>query len=102
MLKLEQLSKAAKSLKALERDLVKYQKLRDKDMSSASPKQIAKHNADLNWLAMHIDKATHHAHVAVVEAGLGNPFEDDYYGETTYNPSGWHEYNFTREKPKAA
>lgn len=98
------LDKAIEALKGLKRERTQYEKLRQKEFAMSngdhSEKQRRKVSVDVSWQAMHVDQKTHLAHVAVVEAGLADPYEDNYYGETEYNPDGWHDMKFMRRRPE--
>lgn len=103
MITLEKIDACMDALKTLKASRKKYDKISEKLGQSApgelSVKQCQKLNADINWLAMEIDKEEHFVHMAMVQAGLGCHFKDSYYGVIQYSTSAWHNYTFERKRP---
>jgi hypothetical protein len=105
MIKLDEADRVFEAAKRLHDERRRYQKMLDKefalnsDWQNTSRKQRSKASVNCNWQANHVRKVMHDMHIAVVETGLANPFEDDYYGATTVRPSAFHEYEVIRKKP---
>lgn len=78
----------------------KYQKLQARWKIDATPKQAQKFNADLNWLAMEINKIEYELHVACVDASLADLRNAEHYKEQEFRPSGWHTYRWMPPQPK--
>lgn len=84
--------------------LIAFKKRRDamsgKDYSTMSQRQVQKNGAELSWIAMDIDKATHEAHAAAVDCGLADPRSAEAYGTVDYWPSSLHHYKHKPTLPR--
>jgi hypothetical protein len=67
----------------------------------SSRARITTANARWSTAAEHRDRMFHEAHCTVVEAGLAEPFPDDYYG-TSQTGHAWGAFEIVRRKPGAA
>lgn len=102
MISLDQLDKLNVEFKAFSQIVKKYHRQNDKVFNMGLDATKTRRDnalADLNWTAMDLDKQQHNFHLAVVRSGIAGSFSDDYYGEKEYNPSAWHKYTHTLEKP---
>jgi len=72
------------------------EKAGDRDLSV---KQATKARIDADWQAMHVRKLEYKAHAVAVDAGIADVREASEYEAITFNPDGWHEYQYTPDKP---
>lgn len=74
--------------------------LSGKSYSEMTQKQVQKNGADLTWLGMDIEKATHEAHAAAVDCGFADPRAENAYGPVSFHPSSLHHYTYQPTKPR--
>ncbi|NCU39885.1 hypothetical protein EOL99_03260 [Candidatus Falkowbacteria bacterium] len=97
MLELEQVENLIKLLQGIKTDIKRRQRLLEKECNT--PNQHQKRGVDLSWSAMELEKSEFLLHTLVVQAGIANPFNDDYYGVMYFQPSAFHKYPFNKKHP---
>ncbi|MCE2029271.1 hypothetical protein [Sessilibacter corallicola] len=79
----------------------KFKKLSEKSSNpELSPKQSEKARTDTNWQAMHVKKLKYKAHALAVDVGIADVREPVEYETVIFNPSSFHAYEYTPDKPK--
>lgn len=103
MITLEQLDKIDYSYKEFKKEVKKYYKLKDKEAvmtpTTHTYKQIEKIFVDINWQANYINIMQHNLHLDIVNTGIAEAFEQDYYGKDRVAPSSFHKYTITKAVP---
>ncbi|QDP49772.1 MAG: hypothetical protein Unbinned6284contig1004_41 [Prokaryotic dsDNA virus sp.] len=100
MITIEQITAIQDDLRELKKDIVKLNKLKDKNSADMPYKKLQKLLSDISYQNYYIDKKIYSTHCEIIEAGLAGYFNDDYYKTVEYNPSQlYNKIEFTREKP---
>jgi hypothetical protein len=99
MIRLEECEKIFEMAKQLRNEVRSYKRKREKDTTGWSGKRLERMSADLNFQAIEIYKKQHALHVAVVQSGVADKFEDEYYGNKVFRPSGFQDLLVKFEKP---
>jgi hypothetical protein len=95
---------ALKALKALidaEKKSLRCAEARARIEPGSSRARTTTANARWSTAAEHRDRTLHEAHCTVVEAGLAEPFPDDYYG-TFRTGHAWGPFEIVRRRPGAS
>lgn len=97
--RIEKLEALKRAVLLLIREEKAVKKMMDKDTSNMSIKGRQNHEMRLVTFSESRNSARHEAHCRAVEAGIADPYPDDYYGDQTERPTSWHEVNRHYPRP---